>query len=93
MYEIFHTMSAMKKPRLLRALRAEQEPKMNQRQMARRAEALLAKGQTMSPARYWQIENGEGSEPSADERQAVATALGVKPSEIAWPEFSNERAS
>lgn len=63
---------------LLRVLRAGHEPRLTQSQVA-----LLA---GISAARYWQIENGEGSEPSEDERRAVAAALGVKVSEVAWPE-------
>lgn len=69
---------------LLRVVRAAQEPKVTQSQLARNA--------GLSAARYWQIENGEGSEPSIDERRAVATALGVKVSDIAWPEFVKARA-
>lgn len=84
----------MKKGRsLLRVLRAQQEPKVTQVQLARMAESRLPQGQTMSPARYWQIENGEGSEPSVDEKVAVAAALGVKPSDVAWPEMFKVRAS
>lgn len=70
---------------LLRVLRASQEPKATQLHIARRA--------GLSPARYWQIENGEGSEPDADERAAVAAALGVKVSEIAWPDRSVARTA
>lgn len=74
----------MKKGRSrLRVLRAEQE--VTQMQVARKA--------GLSAARYWQIENGEGSEPSPGERNAVAAALGVKVSEIAWPEFAKAKAS
>lgn len=76
----------MKKARtLLRVLRAAQEPKVTQTQLARKA--------GLSAARYWQIENGEGSEPSTDEREAIAVALGVKTTAVAWPEFQSERAS
>ena len=68
----------MKKDRaLLRVLRAAHEPKITQSQLARRA--------GLSAARYWQIENGEGSDPSESERAAVASALGVKVAEVAWP--------
>lgn len=73
---------------LLRVLRAAQEPKLTQSQLARRAEGKLPRGRTMSPQRYWQIENGEGSEPDEDEKSAVAAALGVKVSDVAWPDFS-----
>jgi transcriptional regulator with XRE-family HTH domain len=76
----------MKKGRvLLRVLRAAEEPRATQPQIARRA--------GLTPARYWQIENGEGLEPTADEKNAVAAALGVKVSEIQWPEFAKAKAS
>lgn len=76
----------MKRDRsLLRVLRAQQEPKVSQRQLALRA--------GLSPSRYWQIESGEGSEPSKDEKDAVAAALGVKASDIAWPEPMQAQAS
>jgi len=76
----------MKKARvLLRVLRAQQEPKLTQSAVARRA--------GLSRSRYWQIEVGEGSEPSSGEREAVAAALGVKVSEIAWPEVARAKAS
>jgi len=64
---------------LLRAVRAAKQPKVTQSHVARKA--------GMSVSRYWQIENGEGSEASNDEKNAVAAALGVKASEIAWPEI------
>jgi transcriptional regulator with XRE-family HTH domain len=84
----------MKKDRsLLRVLRAQQEPKVTQSQLARRAEGFLPKGRTMSPQRYWQIENGEGALPDADEQAAIAAALAVKVSDIAWPEFAKAQAS
>ena len=76
----------MKRDRsLLRVLRAQQEPKMSQRQLALKA--------GLSPSRYWQIESGEGSEPSRDEKDAVAAALGVKAADIAWPTFLQVQAS
>lgn len=75
----------MKRGMRLRTLRADQEPEVTQRQMARLS--------GMNLTRYWQIENGEGPEPTKDEKQAVAAALGVKVSDIQWPEFSKERAS
>jgi len=79
-------MPRMGKGRLvLRAVRAAQEPKVSQSQLARKA--------GMGHFRYWQIENGEGPEPSPDERTAVAVALGVKVSDIAWPEFEKAAAS
>lgn len=64
---------------LLRVLRAAHEPRITQSQLARLA--------GMSAARYWQIEHGEGSEPTFDECQAIASALGVKVASIAWPTF------
>lgn len=73
-----------KEPRRLRVIRAEQEPKLTQSKLARKA--------GLSAARYWQIENGEGADPSKDEQVAVAAALGVSVGEIAWPSFM-ERAS
>jgi hypothetical protein len=36
--------------------------------------------------RYWQIENGEGLPVSPDEKSAIAAALDVKVSDIAWPD-------
>lgn len=79
-------MLTMKKGRsLLRVLRAQQEPKVTQSQIARRA--------GMSAARYWQIENGEGSEPKPQERTAVAAALGVRVSDIDWPDMSAARTA
>lgn len=71
-------------PTRLRVLRAAHEPKISQSQVARKAGLGLY--------RYWQIENGDGPEPSKDEKLAVATALGVKVGDIAWPEFA-EKAS
>ena len=68
----------MKRRLVLRAVRAAQDPKVSQSQLARKA--------GMGLFRYWQIENGEGPEPSPIEREAVAAALMVKASEIAWPE-------
>jgi len=76
----------MKKARtLLRVLRAAHEPRLTQIQLARLA--------GLSGARYWQIEHGEGSVPSDTERQAVAAVLGVKVSEVAWPELPKAKAS
>lgn len=76
----------MKRARsLLRAVRAAQEPKVTQSRVARRA--------GLSVSRYWQIENGEGSDPSDDERDAIAAALGVKADDIAWPEAEKAQAS
>lgn len=47
----------------------------------------------MNQTRYWQIENGEGQPPTKDEQAAVAVALGVKASDIAWPDLERARAS
>lgn len=69
----------------LRVIRAAQEPKLSQSQLARRAGLGLY--------RYWQIENGEGAPTSDIERTAVAAALGVMVSEVAWPEFQKAQAS
>lgn len=77
--------------RLLRAVRAGQEPKVSQAKLAQLVAARL--NRAFSSARYWQIENGYGAEPSPDERAAVAAALGVKVSDIAWPEFQKAKAS
>lgn len=63
---------------LLAAIRASQHPKVSQSQVARKA--------GMGLYRYWQIENGEGPDPTKGEREAVAAALGVRVSDIAWPE-------
>lgn len=63
----------------LGAIRANHQPKLSQSQLARKVGIGLF--------RYWQIENGEGPDPTEDERKAVAAALGVKVSEIDWPEM------
>lgn len=84
----------MKKGRtLLRVLRAQQEPKISQSQLARRVEALLPNGRTMSAGRYWQIERAEGTPPRDDEKIAIASALNVTVSDIAWPEQETAKAS
>jgi transcriptional regulator with XRE-family HTH domain len=71
-------------PQLLRVLRAQQQPKrFTQSDLARRVAAILK--QPFSSQRYWQIENGEGSAPSDDQRAAIAQALGVATTAIAWP--------
>lgn len=71
----------MKDERLrLRGIRANLQPKMSQSQLARKA--------GLGSFRYWQIENDEGPEVSTNEKKAVAAALGVKVSDIAWPERS-----
>lgn len=64
-----------KSARRLKVWRADRD--VTQRQLALRA--------GLSPSRYWQIESGEGSVPSADEKSAVAAALDVKVSDIEWP--------
>jgi len=67
----------MKTGRLpLQAHRAMQRPK--------RSQGKVAKAAGLQYWRYWQIENGEGPQPTKHERDAVAAALGVKVSEIAW---------
>lgn len=73
----------MKGPLKLRVLRAEHD--LTQAKLARRAR--------LNVTRYWQIENGEGLPPTDDERFAIATALDVKVTEIAWPEREKARAS
>lgn len=73
----------MGKGRRLKVLRAEQE--VTQLQMARAA--------GMNATRYWQIENGEGPDPTLDEQKAVAAALDVKVGEIDWPAVGAARAS
>jgi transcriptional regulator with XRE-family HTH domain len=74
----------MKGPaKLLRVLRAEHD--ITQIKLARKA--------GLNVTRYWQIENGEGLPPTTDERQAVATAFGVKVSGIAWPDLDKARAA
>lgn len=65
----------MKQRRRLKVLRAEAE--LTQSKLARKA--------GLSHARYWQIENGEGSDPHAHEQRGIAAALGVAVSEIDWP--------
>lgn len=81
-----YTVIHMKRDRLrLRAVRAAHEPKISQSQLAGKA--------GMGLFRYWQIENGEGPEPSDTERADIARALEVKVSEIAWPETARAQAS
>lgn len=65
-------------------MRAAHEPKLSQTKVARAA--------GMSLWRYWQIENGDLG-PTTDEQAAVAAALGVKVSDIAWPEVHKAVAS
>lgn len=69
----------MKKGRRhLRVLRAEQDV----------TQSFVARLAGLSTSRYWQIENGEGSEPRPDEKIAVAAALQVKTTDIDWPEMA-----
>jgi transcriptional regulator with XRE-family HTH domain len=69
----------------LHVLRSQQGPRgLSQTQLARNV--------GIKRLRYWAIENGE-LEPTEDERKAVAAALHVKPSDIAWPEVTKARAS
>lgn len=69
----------------LRVLRASHEPKLTQSKLARKA--------GLNATRYWQIENGDGPPATTDERNAVAGVLGVKVSDIAWPEVERAEAS
>jgi DNA-binding XRE family transcriptional regulator len=71
--------------RLLRVLRAEQEPNGI-------TQGDLAKLVGMHRLRYRSIEHGE-IDPTDDERSAIAWALHVKPSDIAWPACARARAS
>lgn len=71
----------------IRVFRAAHEPKLTQGELAKRVEARLPDGRTMSSQRIWQIEHGEGPAPDADQRAAIAAALGVKETSIAWPDF------
>lgn len=81
----------MKSRWLLRALRANQQPKLSQRQLAQRVATRL--NRSFSEPRYWQIENGYGNPASQDERAAIAAELNVKPSAIDWPALEGARAS
>lgn len=73
----------------LRAVRAAREPKVTQLQLARKVHALLAPiGRTMSAARIWQIENGEGAPAHTYEKSAIATALDVPETRIDWPDVA-----
>ena len=75
----------MKRRALLRVLRMDRQPKVNQTYVAKRA--------GMSYSRYWQIENGEGSPVKPDEQKAIAVALGVKVGDIAWPDVQRRDAA
>lgn len=78
--------------RRLRALRADQEPRLSQTRLAQKAQALLPAGRTMGLQRYWQIENGLGAAPRDDEKVAVAAVLGVAVGDIAWPALTEAEA-
>ena len=65
----------MKKGQRLKVARATQD--MTQAKVARKA--------GLNATRYWQIEHGEGIEPTGKEKSAIAMALGLHVSEIAWP--------
>jgi transcriptional regulator with XRE-family HTH domain len=69
----------------LRTARAALEPKASQSVIARKA--------GMGLYRYWQIENGEGPSPTADEKAAIAVAVGVKVGDIAWPASTLQRTA
>jgi DNA-binding XRE family transcriptional regulator len=71
------------KKRTLRGVRHDMPTKTSQARLAKTVAGILKR--SFSPARYWQIENGLGSDPSDEEKAAVAAALGVKVSDIAWP--------
>jgi transcriptional regulator with XRE-family HTH domain len=75
------------------ALRHQLPGKVTQEDFAAEAERHLPKGKSMSRSRYAQIEAGKGSEPSADEMNAVAAALGVKRSEVSWPARKSGKAA
>lgn len=84
---IFHyDAPRMKKERRpLHVIRASQ--RVTQDRLMLKVGTLLPEGRTMSQARYSQIENGVGKPPDKDEKDAVAAALDLAVSEIAWPEF------
>lgn len=72
----------MKKGRTsLRVLRAERDA----------TQALVARLAGLSATRYWQIENGERHPPTPKERAAIASALEIGETSIAWPEPSEAR--
>lgn len=67
----------------LHVLRAER--RITQARLLLKIATLLPKGRTMSQGRYSQIESGD-SIATSDDKRAIATALGVKVSDIDWPE-------
>lgn len=71
-------MHRMKTRVTLRVHRLMHEPRLSQDAVARRI--------GVSQTRYWQIENGYGPDPTPDEKSAVAAVLGVKVSDIVWPD-------
>lgn len=75
----------MKRRWPLRAARAAQDPRVSQSQLARKA--------GMGSFRYWQIENGEGPDPSDEEKTAVAAVLHLRVSDIEWPDTSDREAT
>lgn len=73
--------------RRLQSLRADQDPRLPKLTQSR-----LAAKAGMTAARYWLIENGETT-PTKDEKAAIAKALGVSVSAIAWPTSLHESAT
>jgi hypothetical protein len=69
----------------LRAARAQLDPKVSQ--------SKLAMSAGMPMWRYQQIETGAGDEPTDEEQQAIAAALGVRVSQLEWPDVLKVRAS
>ncbi len=66
---------------------------MTQSGLIRRAQSFLPVGISIKATRYWQIEHGEGREPSEIEKKAIAKALAVKVADIAWDTPRLEKAS
>lgn len=77
--------------RSLAGLRMDHKPRLSQERIAVLIAAQLKR--SFSPARYWQIENGYRTPPTADEKKAVATVLGVRVSDIDWPQVQKAMAS
>lgn len=76
----------MKQRVLLRVARAAHEPRVSQRELARKAGVG-------SSFRMWQIENGEGLPPTKREKTAVATALKLLVDDIEWPDVEQRAAT
>jgi DNA-binding XRE family transcriptional regulator len=74
---------AKRHARLLRVLRAEQD--ITQTQLAAKA--------GIAPFRYWQIEHSQGAPMRPSEHLAIAKALGVHETEIAWTDALKAKAS